>query len=523
MSISYSQFSELKGSVTTTDFVQDDGTTFQLNAITGGFGNGGTPSYLGGSWACSYSGSPIDTQAYLNLNQAIDVFINYADGTRLRYRVFVTTDSNTGSTANAGRNFSSEHGGSFDYVFIVIRPANNLPAQLDTEKPVITLVGDASISINKGDTYTEQGATWTDNVDGSGNATIGGDTVDTSTLGTYVVKYNYTDAAGNVATEVTRTVVVENRAFITHVLDGADTYYSSTRSNYYVRGFGISDNRSLYNWVKTQPHTVIVAENGSGKGGVMGSYNTAYGEIIEPDFDMKVQVSHATNGISEVTVDRITYGTTGSGLGSGTNFTIKSPEHLHAYPSYIVYDETLDFNPTTTNITIIDGGSGYTSPGTDAPTTGGSGTGLKVSYTVGDDGGIENPTVTDDGTGYQDGDEVEIPGGTTNATLLIDVPGGVDTTSILYNIGRTIKTAISNAGTGSDNYSEMTYGGGNLTLVETWTDSGKGTKLGSKAFTYQSGQLVTVVEKDGSDTTTLTKTLTYDGDGNLDSITKDYA
>lgn len=98
-----------------------------------------------------------------------------------------------------------------------------------------------------------------------------------------------------------------------------------------------------------------------------------------------------------------------------------------------------------------------------------------------------------------------------------------DTSSILYNIGTAVKTAISDAGAGSDNYSEMTYGGGNLTLVETWTDSGKGTKLGSKAFTYQSGQLVTVVEKDGSDTTTLTKTLTYDGDGNLDSIEKDYA
>jgi sulfatase modifying factor 1 len=223
----------------------------------------------------------------------------------------------------------------------------------DTEIPVITLVGDASISINKGDTYTEQGATWTDNVDGSGNATIGGDTVDTSTVGTYVVRYNYTDAAGNVATEVTRTVVVENRALITHVLDGVYAYYASTRSSNYVRGFGISDNRSLYNWVKTQPHTVIVAEGEPGKSGAMGSVGSSYGEIIEPDFDMKVQVSHATNGISEVTVDRITYGVTTSGLGLGTNFTIKSPEHFHVYPSYILYDETLDFNPSDTEIPVI--------------------------------------------------------------------------------------------------------------------------------------------------------------------------
>lgn len=113
--------------------------------------------------------------------------------------------------------------------------------------------------------------------------------------------------------------------------------------------------------------------------------------------------------------------------------------------------------------------------------------------------------------------------GSSDIVLTINLEDTIDTGSILYNIGTAVKTALSNAGARSDDYSEMTYGGGNLTLVETWTDSTKGTKLGSKAFTYQSGQLVTVVEKDGSDTTALTKTLTYDGDGSLDSITKDYA
>ena len=230
-------------------------------------------------------------------------------------------------------------------------------------------------------------------------------------------------------------------ALITHVLDGADTYYASTRSNKYVRGFGLNDSRSLYDWVKTQPHTVIVAENGSGKGSAMGSYNSSYGEIIEPDFDMKVQVSHTTNGISEVTVDRITYGVTTSGLGNGTNFTIKSPEHLHIYPSNIVYDETLNFNPPTITTTVLDAGSGYTSAGTDVTVTGGTGQSLKVSYNV-DNGEVTDVTVTSDGTGYQDGDEVEIPGGTTNATLLIDIPGGVNTNSILYQIGQSVKNEL---------------------------------------------------------------------------------
>lgn len=79
---------------------------------------------------------------------------------------------------------------------------------VDTEKPVITLTGDATISVIQGDTYTELGATWADNLDGSGDATVTG-TVDTSTIGSYTISYNYTDDAGNVATEVTRTVNVE--------------------------------------------------------------------------------------------------------------------------------------------------------------------------------------------------------------------------------------------------------------------------------------------------------------------------
>ena len=80
----------------------------------------------------------------------------------------------------------------------------------DTTPPVITLNGDAIVDLNVGDSYTEAGATATDDTDGdiSGNIVVGGDTVDTSVAGTYIVTYNVSDAAGNAATEVTRTVNV---------------------------------------------------------------------------------------------------------------------------------------------------------------------------------------------------------------------------------------------------------------------------------------------------------------------------
>lgn len=83
---------------------------------------------------------------------------------------------------------------------------NALP--VDTTPPVITLNG-GSVALTIGDTYTEQGATALDDTDGdvSGDIVITG-TVNTNVAGTYSVRYNVSDSAGNAATEVIRTVIV---------------------------------------------------------------------------------------------------------------------------------------------------------------------------------------------------------------------------------------------------------------------------------------------------------------------------
>ncbi len=80
----------------------------------------------------------------------------------------------------------------------------------DTTPPVITLNGNATIDLIVGDAFSDPGATATDNVDGdiSANIVVGGDAVDTNTPGTYVITYNVSDAAGNAAAQVTRTVTV---------------------------------------------------------------------------------------------------------------------------------------------------------------------------------------------------------------------------------------------------------------------------------------------------------------------------
>ena len=68
----------------------------------------------------------------------------------------------------------------------------------DTTKPVITLLGDANVILTVGDTYTDAGATATDDVDGNINVAVSGE-VDTSTIGTYIITYTAVDKAGNKA------------------------------------------------------------------------------------------------------------------------------------------------------------------------------------------------------------------------------------------------------------------------------------------------------------------------------------
>ncbi|MES2225344.1 MAG: S8 family serine peptidase [Patescibacteria group bacterium] len=80
----------------------------------------------------------------------------------------------------------------------------------DFVPPVITLTGSANISLTVGNTYTEFGATATDNVDATTTVVVGGDTVNTSSAGTYHVTYDATDLAGNHAAQVVRTVTVSN-------------------------------------------------------------------------------------------------------------------------------------------------------------------------------------------------------------------------------------------------------------------------------------------------------------------------
>ncbi|HEX8071761.1 MAG TPA: immunoglobulin-like domain-containing protein [Pyrinomonadaceae bacterium] len=79
----------------------------------------------------------------------------------------------------------------------------------DGTPPVITLNGPNPMIVECHTSFVDPGATANDNCDGSFPATASG-TVNANTPGIYTITYNATDASGNNATPVTRTVIVQD-------------------------------------------------------------------------------------------------------------------------------------------------------------------------------------------------------------------------------------------------------------------------------------------------------------------------
>ena len=115
------------------------------------------------------------------------------------------------------------------------------------EIPVITLQGASEITLTRGTSYTEYGATATDNEDGdiTGNIEINTSEVNTSVVGIYEVKYNVNDSSGNSATEVKRIVRVVKEADTEApviILKGASEITLTRGTSYTEYGATATDN-----------------------------------------------------------------------------------------------------------------------------------------------------------------------------------------------------------------------------------------------------------------------------------------
>ncbi len=86
----------------------------------------------------------------------------------------------------------------------------------DTTPPTLSLLGDNPITIEKGTSYTDAGATASDNYDGDiSNTIMIVNPVNKDIAGTYQVTYNVDDSSGNNATQITRTVTVQDNSIAT--------------------------------------------------------------------------------------------------------------------------------------------------------------------------------------------------------------------------------------------------------------------------------------------------------------------
>jgi len=123
-----------------------------------------------------------------DLTANITVTNNVNTNVTTRYNVTYSVTDSSGNTATLTR-----------FVDVV-----------DTTPPVITLNGTDPVSVIVNTSYTDAGATATDNYDGNISANIIMDTsaVDITTLGSYLVTFDVNDSSNNSATQVTRTVNV---------------------------------------------------------------------------------------------------------------------------------------------------------------------------------------------------------------------------------------------------------------------------------------------------------------------------
>ena len=112
---------------------------------------------------------------------------------------------------------------------------------VDTQAPVISLVGDSEVTIEAGDSYEDAGFSADDNYDGDITDKVEADTqVDTHRVGDTTIIYSVKDSSGNEAF-AERIVHVVDTTAPGILLDGGDVYYVKKGSEYKDPGYSAVD------------------------------------------------------------------------------------------------------------------------------------------------------------------------------------------------------------------------------------------------------------------------------------------
>ncbi len=164
------------------------------------------------------------------------------------------------------------------------------------------MVGDNSITIEAGFTYIDLGATASDNIDGdiTNSIIVEGDTVDSEIVGTYIITYNVSDTAGNVAEEVTRIIIVEDTA--APIISGLASYTVLENIENLVLGSVSSDSETIWSIAGDDAALFSINEQGEISFKESPDYETPLDNNQGNDYLIKIIATDLNENISELEV-----------------------------------------------------------------------------------------------------------------------------------------------------------------------------------------------------------------------------
>jgi len=212
----------------------------------------------------------------------------------------------------------------------------------DTTVPVITLTGDATVTIEVGTTYTDAGATAIDNYDGDITSSIVTvNPVDTAVVGVYTVTYNVTDANGNAAAEVTRTVTVVDTTVPVITLLGENPVTIEVGDTYTDLGATASD---TYDGDITSSIVTVNPVDTD----VVGQYTVTY-NVSDANSNAAVEVNRTVN-VVDTTIPIITLtGDATVTIEVGTTYTDLGATAIDTYDGDIT-SSIVTVNPVDTDV-----------------------------------------------------------------------------------------------------------------------------------------------------------------------------
>ena len=169
-------------------------------------------------------------------------------------------------------------GDSFTIDQIKISREENEDNEVDTMAPVITLLGDETVTIQLGSTYVDDGAIANDNYDGDlSSSIITTSNVDTSSPGTYTITFTATDAAGNTASSSVSLIVIDPLSVSESNIENITLFPNPSSKNIYIKNLKGDEQITMYDLLgrvveipfqNTESNSEIVADISSLKRGL---------------------------------------------------------------------------------------------------------------------------------------------------------------------------------------------------------------------------------------------------------------